>query len=492
MRIVLLFIPLLFQILLVGQSKTNVLITFDDINPNPLNLVKINDENYLFSSINFIGSDPGSTIISIDLQTNNYNQINLANYSLTRKSIDFDGSEKILIYGDDNSEGPVFIGRLSLDFDIEFLKTYETNSNQTGASAAMFFNGQVYGGAVDEFEEGNRDELNLKKFDLDGNELWSHNFGQDSRIDFIYEIDSTHDSNLILSSEFEYLGDFTDHPKLMKLDLDGNEIWTTISDEISDRIVSPLYIAQLSNQNIVQTYKIDRPISLEIHLNPIRLKFYNKDGDPISQKLIEYPHFDNMSFRQIEAGKGDYFFAYGGYTDDDLDRQTFNLLIKFDLEGNEIWRRRYQHPDFIDPVNSNSIRDIEELDNGNIMIFSGVSTPVDWNKMWLFEVDADGCHDPDTCDDINIITTSTQEIDATPPQPIIAYPNPSDGIVNINADILLDINVIELYNSNGSLIQSWSGDIPAQLDLRGYPQGIYMLKSEFNGHNSGLEKLILR
>ena len=47
--------------------------------------------------------------------------------------------------------------------EIDFLNTYETGSNFTNSSGAIFFKGHMYGGSIDYFNGGDDEEINLKK-----------------------------------------------------------------------------------------------------------------------------------------------------------------------------------------------------------------------------------------------------------------------------------------------------------------------------------------
>ena len=473
-----------------AQIHTNALITFDDINPNCQQLVRLSGNEYLLTSINFINDNPGSTFINYNINSKNYTQINLEGYSVTRKSVAFDGLN-IYAYGNDDINGPLFTSKISLDFETKFLRIHESMADVTGGAAALFYRGYMYGAAFDEYLDQGHKEVNVRKFDSDGNEVWSRIIGQDARLDFPYEIDSTADNNLLLASGVELYNKFGRYNLLTKVDTSGNIIWQYEGDEAFDNGSVPNYIAQLSNGNIVQTYYIRKTGSFEFNINPRRLKWFSQDGEPLFEKLINFPYFDQLSFNQIEAGKGDYFFAYGYYRDDTLDDRSFGLLIKYDLEGNELWRKRYQHPDFQEYTNSNSIRDIEELENGNLMIYASISLPTDWNKMWLFEVDANGCHDADNCDEINILTTSTHEIDATAPTPTIAYPNPTSGITNIHDEVRSSIKRLELYDIQGALLKSWYSDIPTEINMSLYTVGTYILKAAFESGRIVSENLVL-
>jgi hypothetical protein len=58
------------------------------------------------------------------------------------------------------------------------------------------------------------------------------------------------------------------------------------------------------------------------------------------------------------------------------------------------------------------------------------------------------------------------------------FPNPSSGAIRFESNIPLQIHRIHLLDSKGKLIQSFRSIPNAQLDLGGYPNGMYFLKFE--------------
>lgn len=57
------------------------------------------------------------------------------------------------------------------------------------------------------------------------------------------------------------------------------------------------------------------------------------------------------------------------------------------------------------------------------------------------------------------------------------YPNPAQDILNIeHKGKPIPGYEVELYHSNGSLLVSQKIEFPQQLDIRGLPSGIYLLK----------------
>lgn len=75
---------------------------------------------------------------------------------------------------------------------------------------------------------------------------------------------------------------------------------------------------------------------------------------------------------------------------------------------------------------------------------------------------------------------------------LTVYPNPTDGIINVNAGNLL-INTIELYDIQGALIQvNTINDFQGLIDYSTVAPGIYMLKAKFENNTVTAKRLIIR
>jgi hypothetical protein len=235
----------------------------------------------------------------------------------------------------------------------------------------------IYISFLDDYNNGKHREIGIKKIDTLGNEIWSKNFNIDKKLSYAWEILPTFDNNILISTGVNYNNKIGRYSQLTKIDTAGNILWRTEGNEEFEDGAIPNWIAQLSDSSIVESYKIDKWGDLEFIKNnwsfyPTRLKWYDKNGIPTHESLIIIPKEDELYFNQIEVGKGDYFFAYGMYVDDDTLPDSYNysyhgLLIKYTNAGDTVWIRKYQN-NSIDSTNvAFSINDIEELDNGDIV-----------------------------------------------------------------------------------------------------------------------------
>ena len=185
-------------------------------------------------------------------------------------------------------------------------------------------------------------------------------------LNYAWELEPSLDSNIFISARVVYTNKLGGYPQVIKIDPDGNEVWKFDSTEGIDNGGAPVWIAPLSNGNIVQSY-----IITGLDAPDIRLQWIDKDGKYIKRKLIDVPDKDEMYHNQLETGKGDYFFAYGTYKFTDF--TSYGMITKYDNDGNIIWEHLYQHELFNAPNDRCSIKDIIELDNGDIVALGDLS-----------------------------------------------------------------------------------------------------------------------
>ncbi|MCB9328001.1 MAG: T9SS type A sorting domain-containing protein [Lewinellaceae bacterium] len=326
----------------------------------------------------------------------------------------------------------------------------------------------LYTSYIDDFDGGDHREIGIKKIDTLGNEVWSKNYNTDIELSYAWEISESRDSNIFISAGFHYYNKLGRYAQLTKIDTSGNILWTYKGDEAFDNGAVPTWIAELSNGDIVITYYIHG-----VQTPDIKLIWINKDGHYYKEKLIDVTAKDEFYFNQLEAGHGDYFFAYGFYRFFD-DKKTFGILTKYDNDGSVIWKHLYQHPDYTAPNDYNSIKDIEELENGDIVVLGDLRHPGNKNEIWLYKINADGCYGTDDCPEEIILSAADEEnID----EEIRIYPNPAQDIMYIATHDNVKLLNVTLIAIDGKVISEAKniGNTKHSMDVSAIDSGIYFI-----------------
>jgi len=231
--------------------------------------------------------------------------------------------------------------------------------------------------------------------------------------------------------------------------------------------------------------------------NPFPYQFHwiNDNGFRVKQKLKVYPELDQLIYRNIKSGNGDYFFAYGSYRfhgPGSIRDTTYAHLTKFSNEGDTIWTKLYHHPDYALPDTRMIMNDIVEDENGDITCLVNIDLVTEPNKIWLFKVGASGCPDGDDfCPERNIVyrnTTSTVMPEEEKPE-ISIYPNPHhENFTITSTEKIVNINI---YNIQGRLINNIQPNTKEyRLNTSSYTSGVYVLESTDANGNISISKVM--
>ena len=331
-----------------------------------LNIYRLID-NYLVSFLFFDNNDKTSTglmIYSSESFSFDYNEY--YEFATCRNGI-INSKNRIILYGKDRTQNnDLRTMLLDESFDVDWVQQYTSLGEWNFPTFSLELDGFIYGSYIDDFDNGAHREIGIKKIDTLGNEVWSKNYSQSDLLNYAWELEPSLDSNIFISARVVYTNKLGGYPQVIKIDPDGNEVWKFDSTEGIDNGGAPVWIAPLSNGNIVQSY-----IITGLDAPDIRLQWIDKDGKYIKRKLIDVPDKDEMYHNQLETGKGDYFFAYGTYKFTDF--TSYGMITKYDNDGNIIWEHLYQHELFNAPNDRCSIKDIIELDNGDIVALGDLS-----------------------------------------------------------------------------------------------------------------------
>jgi len=405
------------------------------------------------------------------------------------------------VYGKDRSlSNNLKLIKLNSQFSEQWTKSYKSIGNYCFPTFSSSIGNNLYCSFIVDFKNSNHREIGIKKIDTRGNEIWSKDYNTELKKSYVFDMLPSKDGNLFVSSKAEFYNKILSYGQLMKIDTSGNIIWRTDGTEYFSNGATPGWIAELSDSSIVMTYEISKRTDADfLHKGwsayPTRMKWYDKDGNPTREKLLVYPRKDEMYLNQVEAGKGDYFFGYGAYIKDEPDdyitRYPYGLLTKYANNGDTIWTHRYQMSAFDTNNVYFQIKDIEELDNGDIVAMGDIYVPGEEYKIWLFKVNSEGCFGADSCEEIQ--RTDILEIEQGY-QPLAIYPNPAKDIIRITLSEKNKWQRWRIYDLTGRLRKKGSIDNKPDFtisDLKDLGSGMYIVKV-YNGKGKvGIGKFVV-
>lgn len=152
---------------------------------------------------------------------------------------------------------------------------------------------------------------------------------------------------------------------------------------------------------------------------------------------------------------------------------TGNNILKYDYNGNIIWKSNIDNSLFI---NCNKIF---QLRDKGYLLFGSAYTDSNTCKIMVIKIDSLGQFQLATT--INPVNKTTESISI--------YPNPTNAIINIQALHPEEIKTIQLYNINGSLINAYPSTSKT-IDISDYANGNYYLKIQYQ--NSFETKKIIK
>lgn len=101
--------------------------------------------------------------------------------------------------------------------------------------------------------------------------------------------------------------------------------------------------------------------------------------------------------------------------------------------------------------------------------YSANEVAINWNAPLVFVVNAlQNYETPE-----QTLDTAEESVKETIKHDVIAYPNPTGGVVNLKASKDLKIKTVVVYNASGQLVKSSDTD---SVDLSGQPSGVYYLR----------------
>jgi uncharacterized protein (UPF0548 family) len=215
-----------------------------------------------------------------------------------------------------------------------------------GDTSGIYVAGSTYGTFSGQVSSGDLD-IFIKKFDPDGNEIWTKQFGS-SNADYVYSITGD-DSGIYMAGATR--GNLTGQVSeggsdaiIIKLDHNGKEIWskqfgTSSTDFIYDIALdqSAIYVAGTTYGTLVRQTSAGGSDAFIIK--------YDTEGKELWVKQFGTPSTDLAKAAVVDSS-GIYLVGttYGALPGQVSVGGADAFIIKFDEEGSEIWTRQFGTP----------------------------------------------------------------------------------------------------------------------------------------------------
>jgi hypothetical protein len=180
-------------------------------------------------------------------------------------------------------------------------------------------------------------------------------------------------------------------------------------------------------------------------------------------------------------------------THSESDNNQYGWLIKFNIDGEKIWERKYlkiPHEHLAPNYPEHQLFDVDTtVDGGFVMVGAGINyeneEELSGQKAWLVKTNRYGCIVPG-CQFGDIPMDAEPKDTAIVPNPkpeepkTWLYPNPaSKSLFYYHHQDIFNFGTAYIYNSAGELVQKWDigvNDITYEIDVSEFASGQYVLQ----------------
>ena len=296
----------------------------------------------------------------------------------------------------------------------------------------------------------------------------------------LFAIESTLDHNLIFGMHHVQTVEkgFTFQNIIQKRDTNLNLIWEYKTKP--DSLYSSLFSIEATRDSgfIAATYTgkeyYVNPNSNDYCMDDVYVYKLDKNGKLLWEtRLDDYSCSGNVkSIKKIdELESGNILIAGAGGTDG----KFHGLVAKLSSTGDSLWQRYYRHPDKPETLFHN-FNDMTVLDNGDIILCGESGGP---QEGWLMRVDSMGCLIPGCITAIESITSDHSFEMMIAPNPIH-----DQLILHLAVDNRFKDGTCSLVNMQGQVVKSWVNtltEVTHIVDVEDIPSGHYKLVYQSQG-----------
>lgn len=480
------FLASLFVYKTYGQ--VNMLIPLDTFPGANISDLRVNGDD-IYCSLIYRENNEISSSAVMRIEKDRQEVVSVSEYydfSLSYNGMSTDGD--LVIYGM-NREDKHILQVYSLDIDgaIKSMDSIVANEGVLFPVNALYGGDQHMYAYITDYDDPDIRTM-LLAFSDESNELISKEYNMDLRYSYLDDMDWGSDASFFVSAGIGYPDQHGRYCQLNRLDLEGKILWKYNGTDEADNGAVACLIAPLSNGEIVQIYEVSGD-----QYPHLRMIWISEDGHFLRDSTIDVVDFDQLKYVDLIPGKGDYFYGYGWYVfgEDSRNLDWHGLLTKFNNDGTVIWSRMYQHGELAYRDNLHWLEAIHENDDGSIIILGTATTRfLEEKYMWLFEVDENGCFDPENCEDQQIIT-DISEVDNEAFDRLVIYPNPTDDILHILDAGKGRLEIIDLQGRQ-LLSEELVGTHRHSIDVSQLHAGVYICRIIGDDGRYLQEKVVVR
>ena len=483
MRIYLILVIIILSKGLYGQFYGHKLFHLGDRNLNVSGIFFNAPNNRAYIPVIYPPGDT-ATIITTDSEGNNRLDVEIPDLLLPRYSFVRLGNFNYFYGKNKFIQNNLRLIKMDMFNQTVWQQNFQNNLDFSFPINILSINSDLYITSVNDRTEPYHRRINVRKVDTLGQEIWSRNYNNNSYYTYITHSVVSSDNNLILSvikQQQVFIGGLKS--QLTKINDLGNIVWEVSGTEKIPNGAVLADVAELSNNNLVQLYEVDKfndsEFSSIYNWAPVRMDWYDADGNFLFHKYIKYPNSQQFERGGVVAGNGDYFFVTGSHSDNNIPVERYGVVTKFDNQGDTIWTKQYYHPDYPTLDDFRFIRNLVELDNGDLLLMGMTEGEGGYLNAWFMRVNEHGCFGTANCEDL--VTSTETELDLSLLD-IKIFPNPATDILQITSAADRPIQSAKLYDFSGQTLVDLdlpgNGQSNMEISVADFPEGNYILSLE--------------
>ena len=484
---------ILFMFAFQLNAQINHLLNIDALATNLIDMQNCNEEVYItFQYANEM--ENGSGLIKLTDSTSKTEYYPFYSIGLNTQVC---GESSMYMVGNAPEYINMLIQEVDLD-NLDLLQNYSFNASEnfTITSGSVRIADTIYVVNVNRTDDYDvitgGEYLQLWKLGLNGQVYRTVKLNQGMRGSYAFKMTANEDNNsLLISSRGLHYHKSGQYLSLLNLDTNGDIIWHYIGENEVEG--PPTKVATLKDGNILAAYLEDQFYNDDWDFSmydghPVRVDWISQEGDLIKRRLYASLRTDRIQFDDIVASQDGGAFIFGSANEEEFSSRS-GLLVKIDSEGDTVWSGFYTHPDFSPAERYNyHIKDLVERPDSSILVLATFSYPGEKSYSWVFELDAEGCHDTTICSTPVIVDIKDVEINV---ESLHLYPNPANDYIIL--DHLERADEITMINNMGqSVIHKYidSSTESYRLDIKDIPKGLYYVRKKSSNGRLYLGKVV--